>query len=288
MVIKKSLFLLLVTNLFCVEPHWFANPKPNPNGFYGLGSGESIAIAKRNATADLSSSIHLSIQSTFSSESKRVNQTLSSSATQKINIHTKELTLSNLVVSQAECEEGVCYARVEISRADLLTQLRGKIILALEEFNSLQSPFDYVYKKNVLFPSIMQDYSLFASLGGVGIAIPKSVGDTPVFNLVFRYDGVFSKSFKNILEKTIKDNLVKYSKISTRSDWKIIVKIIKEGKGVAIGVSANHLGEEIYSASVFDVQKPNISNSFFAKRLGIQTYKKINKWGKYKEGFVEF
>lgn len=278
---KKLIYLAIVANLFALDvPRWFEKPEENPSGFYGLGTGRDIRSAKRNAIADLGSSIYLSVKSSFSTQTKRVDNELNSSATQNIDINTKELSLSNIAISKSECEDGVCYVRVDISKSDLVSQLRGRIVLALDEFKSLSSPFDFAYKKSVLFPQIVQDFSLFSSLGGIGIEIPKSVGIQPSFDLVFEYDGNFSNSFKSILENTIKNNITKYGKISKKSEWKILISVFQEDKNVSLEIIASHQGEEVYNASVNDYKKPNMSTSFFAKRLGVQTYKKINKWGK--------
>lgn len=278
---KKLIYFAVVLNLFCVDvPEWFEKPQPNLNGFYGLGSGENIPEAKRNAIADLGSVISSNVQSSFSSQTQRAEDALHSSASQNININSDDLKLSNLTIAKSECEDEICYVRVEISKNDLLSQLKGNITLELRELEELSSPFDYAYKRDVLFPRLVRDHSLYSSLGGIDLQIPKSIGSKPTFDLVFEYDGDFSKAFKNILEKTIKDNITKYGKISSKSDWKIIVGVYKEDKSVSIDVTAKHNGEEIHNTSIHDTQKSNISNSFFAKRLGVQTYKKINKWGK--------
>lgn len=282
---KTILFGICIACLGAKVPEWFLKPTPLESGFYGIGSGKDNKSAKQDAIADLVGTIQLNIQTSFNTQTKRVGDTLSSSATQDIKLNTQMFKLINIKVAQSECDDGVCYTRVEIKKDDLLTQLRGEILLGLEKMKDLASPFDYRYKKDILYPEILSKFSLYSALGGKESVIPKNAGDQPTLAVIFEYDGNFKKTFKSILEKTIKDDISKYAKISANSEWKIIIGVYKEEKTVTLDISAKNKNEEIHNASVCDTQKPNISDSFFTKRLGVQAYKKIKQWSKYSSDF---
>ena len=282
---KTILFGICIACLGAKVPEWFLKPAPLEGGFYGIGSGKDNKSAKQDAIADLVGTIQLNIQTSFNTQTKRVGDTLSSSATQDIKLNTQMFKLINIKVAQSECDDGVCYTRVEIKKDDLLTQLRGEILLGLEKMKDLASPFDYRYKKDILYPEILSKFSLYSALGGKELVIPKNAGDQPTLAVIFKYDGNFKKTFKSILEKTIKDDISKYAKISANSEWKIIISVYKEEKTVTLDISAKNKNEEIHNASVCDTQKPNISDSFFTKRLGVQAYKKIKQWSKYSSDF---
>lgn len=262
------------------SPEWFCKPSLDANSVYGFGTGSTAKNAKENAMIDLASSLHSSVNAVLQREIKRDDSTLTSSASQKFSINTKEIEFADIQTKNLECIQNQCYAMVEIPKIKLLKQLKQKIAQIMQEMSGLKSPFDYAYKKDVLFPRLTKDYMLYSALGGEGLSIPQSVGEKPIFSLVFEYENDFSKTFKSVLEKTIQDGISKYGNFSPSSDWKLIIRATQENQAVILDVSVKYKEEMIHNASVYDTKKPNISISFFAKRLGVQTYKKIGKWGK--------
>lgn len=279
---KSLLFLLCASSaLLGVDvPKWFSKPILEVGYFYGFGTDSSIESAKQKAMVDLSSSLQSNVQSNFQRETKRSDTTITSNASQTFNIHTASMDLMNVKTKYAECIEKNCYVVVEVSKNDLLNQIKHKIESAKADLDTLQSPFDYPYKKEKLYPQMLMDYRLYTALGGMELGIPHNAGEEPSFDVRFKYDDSFSNGFKGILEKTIEDALTRYGSITSSSDWKIDIEVFKENEGVCLEVSASYKGNVLHNASVFDTKKPSISNSFFAKRLGVQVYKKIKKWGK--------
>lgn len=263
-------------------PQWFLNPSLDSTKLYGFGTGETPAKAKQSAMIDLANSLQSSIETSFEKQTQRLESDLASSALQKINIRTKITDLFNIEATKAQCEEKQCYAQIEIPRSKLLEQLEQRIKESIKEFAKLHSPFSYPYKKDILYPKILQDYALYSALGGLKLEIP-NIGEKPAFDLRFQYDGEFSKSFKNALEKAIQDRIIEFGKISSNSDWKILVSISKADQSALLNLSASHNDEIIHNASVSDSKKTTTSTEFFAKRLAVQIYKKIQKWGIPKE-----
>lgn len=260
-------------------PQWFSKPALDSNHFYGFGVGSSIDVAKKNSMVDLASSLQSSVKVVFEREIKRNDVEISSNASQKFSIDTTMTDLMSIEAKNAECIDQKCYVVVEIAKPTLLKQLKQKIEVSKQALDNLKSPFDYQHKKDVLYPKILMDYALYTSLGGVGVDIPKSAGEKPSFDVRFNYDGSFSSGFKSIFEKTIEDALTRFGSISANSQYKIDIEVYKEGESVAIEFSASDGGEIVHNSSVFDTKKTSISNSFFAKRLGVQVYKKMQKWG---------
>lgn len=274
-----------VTALFSLlgaeTPDWFSNPTLDTNFVYGFGIGSNVKLAKENAIIDLASSLSSSVNAVLQREIKRNDTNITSLASQKFSINTKGVEFANIETKKLECIQDQCYAWIEISKVKFLNQLKQKIEQSMQEMNELNSPFDYSYKKNVLFPNLIKDYTLYSALGGMSLSIPKNAGEKPLFSLVFEYEGEFSNAFKSILEKTIQDDITKFGKISSASDWKIVVSVCQESQTVTLDISASHNGEIIHNTSVYDTKKSGVSNSFFAKRLGVQAYKKMQKWGKH-------
>lgn len=262
------------------SPDWFSKPRLDPSFLYGFGVGSNIKTAKESAMADLASSLQSSVKVFFQRETVRDDKNITSSASQKLNIDSKTIDFVNIEPKKIECLQDQCYALVEVSKAQLLNQLRERIEKNIKTFKELNSPFDYSYKKSVLYPKIQEDYTLYTALGGINLSVPKGIGEKPTFDLSFEYNGDFSSGFKSILEKTIQDSLTKYGKLSKESEWKITVGVFQEDKTVALDISTTYNGEVIHNTSVYDTKKPSVSNSFFAKRLGVQAYKKMQKWGK--------
>lgn len=261
-------------------PDWFSNPKLDSNSLYGFGVGSNIKLAKESAMVDLANSLQSNVKVFFQRENLRDDKTITSSASQTININTKAIDFVNIEPKKLECIQNQCYALIEVDKSKFLKQLRERIEQNNETFNELNSPFDYSYKKDVLYPKIQEDCALYSALGGMDLFVPKGIGEKPTFALKFEYNGDFSSAFKSILEKTIQDDLTKYGKLSASSEWKITVGVFQEDKTVTLDISTTHNDEVIHNASVYDTKKPNMSNSFFAKRLGVQAYKKMQKWGK--------
>lgn len=268
------------TLLGAQAPKWFLNPSLDSSCLNGFGVGENIGIAKQNAIVDLANSLQSSVKTTFERELKRNDLDLTSSASQKISIDTKMVDLMNVEAVNTECNDKECYVQVEIKKINLLRQLEQKIKSTTEEISELNSPFNYQYKKDVLYPKILMDYALYVSLGGLDLNIPKGIGEKPSFNLDFEYEGELSKSFKSVLEKTIQDNITQFGTISPDSEWKIAVGVFQENSTVTLDISTSYKGEIVHNASVYDTKKPSMSATFFAKRLAVQAYKKMQKWGK--------
>lgn len=278
---KKYVFLgACFVFLSASAPSWFLNPQSNPSVFFGLGSGADIRSAKQNAMADLTSSISSNIQTTFEKNTTRIDKTMASTTSKNIYIDAKMMNLANINVKHSECSDGKCYVQVEIQKSDLLIQLEQKIRLLKQEIQELSSPFSYSYKKIKLYPKLAENYILYSALGGNSEEMPKGIGEKPTFDLSFEYDGNFSNGFKGILEKTIQDSLTKYGKLSKASEWKVNVRVFQEDQSVSLDISTTYKDEVIHNASVYDTKKPSMSSSFFAKRLGVQAYKKMQKWGK--------
>ena len=276
---KHCFYASLVFALLGAEtPKWFSNPSLNSQSLYGFGIGEDIKEAKDNALLDLATSIRSSVNVVLEREIQRNDANLTSKASQKSRVSSEVLDLMNVEPTKVECQEDQCYVQVEISKADLIDQLKRRIEQRSKEIASNNSPFEYQYREKLL-SKIHKDYVLYLSLGGNVMQIPQAE-DKPIFDLVFVYNGDLSKSFKSILEKTIQDYLTKFGKLSSKSDWKIIVEVFKEGNDFTLDISTKYGDEVLHNASVSDRQKPSVSSSFFAKRLGVQTYKKMQKWGK--------
>ncbi|RDU71206.1 LPP20 family lipoprotein [Helicobacter brantae] len=271
-----SVFLAL---LGAEAPQWFLNPSVDSGKIYGLGKDSSIASAKKKAINDLVNSLQVSVKSTFDQTKIKQDKKINSLTSQTINLQSQIDDLTNIEPTKAQCDgENQCYVQVEISKADLINQLKRRIEQKKQELLSNTSPFEYQYRKG-LFSKIQRDYVLYLSLGGSPMPIPE-VEEKPTFDLVFEYDGDFSKSFKSVLEKTIQDYLTKFGKLSSSSQWKIVVEVLQEDKSVTLDISTKYGGEVLHNASVSDTQNPSVSKSFFAKRLGVQAYKKMQKWGR--------
>lgn len=257
-------------------PNWFSNPQKDSTVFYGLGIGENLNNAKKSAIGDLANSIQVSIASTFDKTTTRENDQISSTVSQITNLQSQIDDLTNLDVTQSQCDnKGRCYVRVEIKKSFLIKQLEQRVQQKIKDFMQITSPFAYQEKKEV-YEKIQKDYLLYISLGGKEMQIPSL--ERPVFSLDFRYDGDFSAGFKSILEQTIQDFLTKMGSVSNNAQWKITINVLKEEKNVVLDISSGYNGEVFHNASVYDTQKPNISTSFFAKRLGAQACKKMKKW----------
>lgn len=280
---KKILILgAFLTLLGAEAPQWFLKPSLQSSHLYGFGVGSNIGVAKQNAIIDLANSLQSSVKTTFEKETRRTDDDIVSSASQKMSVDTKMMDLMNVEATKTECVENQCYVQVEIKKIDLLRQLEKKIEKVAKEIVELNSPFNYQYKKTVLYPQMLADYALYTSLGGLDLNIPKGIGEKPSFSLSFEYEGEFSKAFKSILQKTIQDSLTKFGKLTSSSPWKITVGVFQEDKTVTLDISTSYNDEVIHNTSVYDTKKPNVSNSFFAKRLGVQAYKKMQKWGEVK------
>lgn len=279
---RKVLFTMSVgfALLGAEAPDWFVKPKLDANSLYGFGMGSSIRVAKESAMADLASSLQSSVKVFFQREMSRDDSNITSSASQRLSIDSKTVDFANIEPKKLECLQDQCYALIEVSKNQLLTQLKQRIEKNSKALNELNSPFDYPYKKNVLYPKISEDYTLYSALGGLGLSIPKGVGEKPTFDVKFEYDANFPNAFKSILEKTIQDALTKYGKISKSSPYKITIGVFQEDQSVSLDISITYKDEVIHNASVYDTKKPSMSSSFFAKRLGVQAYKKMQKWGK--------
>lgn len=278
---KKNIIFAFLALLGAQPPQWFLNPSLDSTKLYGFGTGETPAKAKQNAIIDLASSLQSSIETSFEKRAQRLESNLTSSTLQKISIHTKITDLFNIEATKAQCEEKQCYTQIEIPRSKLLEHLEQRIKTSIKELTKPHSPFSYPYKKDILYPKILQDYALYSALGGFKLEIPDSIGEKPAFELRFQYDGEFSKSFKNVLEKAIQDRIIEFGKISTNSDWKILISISKADQSTLLNISASHNDEIIYNASVSDSKKTMTSTEFFAKRLAVQIYKKIQKWEEF-------
>lgn len=260
-------------------PEWFLNPKVDSSKVYGLGKDSSIALAKKKAINDLVNSLQVSVKSTFDQTKIKQDKQISSLASQTINLESQIDDLTNIEPTKAQCDgENQCYVQVEVSKSDLINQLYRKIEQRKKEIVRKNSPFEYQDRKE-LVSKIEKDYTLYLSLGGNTMSIP-NIGEKPTFDLIFNYNGDFPKSSKSIFEKTIQDYLTKFGKLSSSSPWKVIVEVFVEGKNVTLDISTQYEGEVIHNASVSDAQKPNVAPTFFAKRLGVQAYKKMQKWGK--------
>lgn len=277
---KKLLVFCCVSLFWGGEiPEWFLNPPLSSTKVIGLGQGSDISSAKKKAIDDLANSLQVSVKSQFNQTESRENDSFSSTASQTINLQSQVDDLMNIEPTKAQCvEEKQCYVLVEIAKTNLANQLKRKILQQTKEVMASSSPFEYPYRKD-LISKIQKTHSLYLSLGGSAMQIP-ALENKPSFDVVFVYSGDFPKSSKSILEKTIQDYLTKIGKISSDSKWKIVVSVFGEGKSVTLEVSVQHKGEVIHNTSVYDTQKPNVSNSFFAKRLGVQVNKKMQKWGK--------
>lgn len=277
---KKLLVFCCVSLFWGGEiPEWFLNPPLSSTKVIGLGQGSDISSAKKKAIDDLANSLQVNVKSKFNQTESRENDSFSSTSSQTINLQSQVDDLMNIEPTKAQCiEKNQCYVLVEITKTNLANQLKRKIMQQTKEAMTSSSPFEYPYKKD-LISKIQKNYSLYLSLGGSEMQIP-TLGDKPTFDLIFEYSGDFPKSSKSILEKTIQDYLTKIGKLSLDSEWKVVVNVLTEGKNVTLEVSVQHKGEVIHNTSVYDTQKPNISNSFFAKRLGVQVNKKMQKWGK--------
>lgn len=278
---KRQFILLILSVLFlgAEAPRWFLEPKVDFSKVYGLGMASSISLAKKQAISDLANSLQVSVKSAFDQTKIKQNKQISSLGSQTFSLQSEIDNLMNIEPTKAQCtEERKCYVLVEISKIDLANQIKIKIEQKKREFLANKSPFEYSYRKE-LIAKMQQDYALYLSLGGEEMQIPLQE-DKPAFDLVFNYDGDFPKSSKSIFEKTIQDYLTKFGKLSSSSPWKIIVEVFVEGKNVTLDISTQYEGEVIHNASVSDTQKPNVAPTFFAKRLGVQAYKKMQKWGK--------
>lgn len=262
-------------------PQWFLKPSFDSNKLYGFGVGVSIKDAKQNASIDLASSLQSSIEARFEKHTQRKEEEFLSSASQQFSVQTNTLDLLNLETTKAECNPDKCYIQIEIEKAELLKQLAHQIKESIKKITESTSPFDYPYKKNVIYPKMIRNYTLFNALGGSNLEIPDNIGEKPTFILSFTYDGDFKKSFRNILEKTIQNRITQFGKITPDSKWKILINISKENQSILLTIHATHDDEIVHSASVSDTEKSTTSPSFFAERLGIQAYKKIQKWSKF-------
>lgn len=276
---KKSAvsFALFALFLGAEAPSWFLSPNVDSTRVFGLGSASSIDLAKKKAIEDLSNSLQVSVKSTFDQTKTRHNKNITSHTAQTLNLESQIDDLTNIEPTRSECEDGMCYVQVEIKKSDLIAQLRRKIEQRSKELLRVNSPFTYTHKKE-MYAKMQKDYTLYVSLGGVEMQLP-ALDEKPAFSLVFEYDGEFSSSFKSVLQKTIQEYLTKFGKLSDDSAWKIVVGVFQEGKSVTLDISTHHDGEVLHNASVYDTQKPNVSSTFFAKRLGVQAYKKMQKWG---------
>lgn len=278
---KKTLLSIgaIFALLGAEAPKWFSNPSLDSSYLYGFGVGKDIKNAKENALLDLASSLQSSVKVVFEREIQRNDTDISSKASQKSSISTQVSDLTNVEATKAECQDNQCYVKVEIKKSDLVAQLKQKIQSLATEISHLNSPFDYLYKKNKLYPKMLSEYALYSALGGFGFELPK-LGEKPSFQLVFKYDGDFSKGFKGIFEKTIADSLTQFGTLSADAKWSIEVNAFREDKSVTLELDVKHNDEVIHNASVYDTQAPSVSSSFFAKRLGVQANKKMRKWGK--------
>lgn len=275
---KKGIAFAFLTLLGAEPPQWFANPSLDLTRIYGFGAGKNPAQARQNAMIDFANSLQLNIETSFEKQTKRSETDLTSSALQKVQIHTKLMNLFDIKVTKAECDQNQCYARIEILRSKLLEQLELKIKEAIQEIDRLSSPFAYPHKRDIIYPKILQDYALYSALGGLNLQAPNLIEEKPAFDLRFQYDGDFSKSFKEILEKAIQDRITWFGKISPHSDWEIFVHTSGTDHSVVLNISAIYNNEVIYTTSISDNKNDSATAVFFAKRLSTQIYKKIQKW----------
>lgn len=277
MISKKTGFIFALSTLLGAQaPEWFSYPSLDHTKLYGLGTGKTPQEAKQNAIIDLASSLQSSIQTDLKKQTKRVDSQFSSSSSQNINIQTKMINLFNINEAQAECDQKQCYAQIEIQRSKFIEQLAEKLQENIKQIND-DSPFTYLYKKEILYPNTQNHYALYRALGGSKIEMPK-VPQKPTLDLSFQYNKDFPSSFKEILEKSIQSYITKFAKISSESNWKISIDVLNEAPSVILNISAKHKDETIHTASISDIKKDAMSAEFFAKRLSAQMYKTIQKW----------
>lgn len=276
---KRGIVFAFLVLLDAKPPQWFIKPSLDPARIYGFGVGKNPAEARQNAMIDFANSLQLNIKTSFEKQTRRSNSDLTSSALQTIQIHTKTIDLFHIKATKMTCDQDQCYAQIEILRSKLLEQLELKIKETTQEIDKLSSPFAFPYKRDIIYPKILQDYALYSALGGLNLKSPSFIEEKPTFDLRFQYNGDFSESFKKILEKTIQDRITWFGKISPHSDWKILMSISGGDQSVVLNVSAFYNDEIIYATSISDVKNDSATPAFFAKRLGTQVYKKIQKWG---------
>ncbi|WP_104710411.1 LPP20 family lipoprotein [Helicobacter felis] len=125
--LTKSMRLALVfvpLLLGATPPAWYQNFNGNPSAyFYGYGSGETKQVAKERALNDLASSIVVSVSSTTSSQTTRVNKTLDKRSSQNINLVVDSIKFVNVKVDKQECTQHICYTRLKLEKNMFLDTL---------------------------------------------------------------------------------------------------------------------------------------------------------------------
>lgn len=275
---RKLLFCLLWSALDSA-PLWFENPSLDSKKLYGFGVGQTPSQAKQEAIIDLSRSLKISVESLTTHQTQRHNARVTSETSYNTQIDSRLCRVQNLHFSHLSCMDELCYARVEITKQHLSKQIKIRLDEEVEVLNQMQNPFLYLYKKEILYPQILEDKNLYEILSGDSYSKIIDLGQEPQFELIFDYRDTMPQNLKDTLESTLREKVIRFGRIVPSAEFLMKFHIYLEEELIGIDLLVMHQDEVLESANVYEIQKPQMNSSFFLKRLGVQVYKKIQSFG---------
>lgn len=136
-IVFGALLLLGGGALQANPPKWFLTPKSASDTVYGLGTGDSLAQAKMQATNDLAQSIQTQVKSSTNITNSAFNDRFDSSVEQNISLSTAMLDLQNLKITQKSHKKGKYYVEVSIAKKDVAMPIKARLEQGLARLESL-------------------------------------------------------------------------------------------------------------------------------------------------------
>ncbi|ANV97591.1 hypothetical protein BBW65_01665 [Helicobacter enhydrae] len=255
-------------------PSWFEKPVVREGSLYGLGVGSTPSQAKQNAIVDLSSSLSSSVKTKLEQQTQRKDSKITSLAFQDMSVDTKLQNLSYIQITHSECIETLCYVQVEIHKEDMLRQLDTKLKQQQQVFEGVRNPFAYGYKRDVLYPQILENQMLYEVLSGLKYPLSIHLEKQPSLSLEFVYDSNFQK-IGRVFQNALKQEMLKIVRIAPNGEYQIKISVSGDVDFADVSVIVMQGEETLEALEVTDTRKSQVSQEFFAKRLAIQVIKKL-------------
>ena len=236
----KYIFYIVLFNIFLFGgyiPSWY-NLIPTKTNFYiGYGSANSELEAKANARNDISSSISVSIDSTFLKQSKSEKGNFSKSINQ-ISLQKSKSIISDVKVLKIENHNGIYFVALEYENIPSLDKFIRKLpkILRNQKQNNyikntiLNKKIKKILNKSIDFSLLRKDYNWFIKYKNITQILDKK--DFENFFKTIKNNDISIKL--NQSQNTLQENDEFYFKVKSKKDGFISILSVYEDGTVSI------------------------------------------------------
>ncbi len=118
-------------------PKWYIHYKQDSAYFYGNGASKDREVSKQKALNDLASSILVHVKSKTTLATKLENNHITTNNTQKIELGTDSLLLSNVEVVRQGNRDGLYYTILKLNKQKFLNDLERRYLALKMQLNPL-------------------------------------------------------------------------------------------------------------------------------------------------------